>query len=584
MKDTPLNVVFLGVDALRPDRLSLFGYDRPTSPTLDRLAESSLVCERAFSLAPFTQPASIQTMTSSRPFSFGGYDTGAFGRPDTLFKRFHQAGYRTHAISPLHWVNRYFGYGEGLDVEVQLFTLNTIAGVVLATTRSTLEAYAGGEISADKMLAIVGPPLEKLFGDCGDYCRYRISHEKEFAADFPDSLLVNAHYDFDKVQRVVARHKSAFEADRLGYIETHLARLPVPRAHEWLGRDWYYCRKPGKLVSEAVHRMVNGALKPFNPALALARQNRFKSYVDAGAIADKVIATIRNRDAEKPFFLWAHFMDTHLPYVSGRGQRWWKETPRYLRALGHSESINPARTFDSKRPGTPSEWEEFGALYDAAILWTDAQIGRIVSALEDEGMMDNTLLVIAGDHGEELGEHGNLSHYFLPYEHSIRTPLIFHRGGTTGATIGGFVTLMDIAPSMTAMAGIDPVPEWEGLPVQDSAIGKRRHILAETFYGGNCAFDDRPLYFGLRTDSHKFIWKEYRDPKDWQSLDGHELYDLRSDPDEQENLYRPDHPLLPEFNRIIAQRMAEIPEVTQARIDAAFGDDLADPARRQVLA
>ena len=65
------NVLFLSVDALRPDRMSLHGYDRPTTPTLDRLAENAIVCDENTSLTAFTQPALPSMLTSSMPLSYG---------------------------------------------------------------------------------------------------------------------------------------------------------------------------------------------------------------------------------------------------------------------------------------------------------------------------------------------------------------------------------------------------------------------------------------------------------------------------------------------------------------------------------
>ncbi len=568
-----MNVIMLGVDALRRDRTSVYGYDRPTTPTLERLAESAVLCRNAFSLAPFTQPASVQVFTSSRPLSYGGYDLGAIGRPPTVFKQFNASGYSTVGISTLHWVNRYFGYGDGLDFELQLFTLNTVAGVAIATTRNSIDGFNRGQIAAEDMLAVVVPVFTKLFRDCDDYCRERIERASELERDFPDSLLVNARYDFAKVCKVVARHRLEFERDPLAYMRKHLSR--IPQTHEWLGREWYYCRSPGKLVSEAWVRATNRLIRPFDPSLAIVRQNRFKQYADAESVAHKVIDRITNRDPDKPLFLWAQFMDTHLPYVSGRGRKWWRETRDYLEAVGHDRQVDPARSFMPEKPGDAAGWTELSHLYDAAVRWTDDQIGRIVDAVARLGIADETLIVVFGDHGEELGEHGNHSHYFLPYDHNIRIPMLFHRPGLGRQEITGPVSLVDVAPTLARMAGIDRAPDWEGSDVVSPEVADRDHMVMETFYGGNCLFDDRPLYLAVRTEQYKYFWKEYRDHNDWQSADGNELYDLRDDPREVNNLYRPDHPLIEGFETIIGRRLAELPEIDDDRLRRVMGDRVA---------
>lgn len=572
MKARP-NVIFLGADAVRADHTSLCGYDRQTTPCLDRLAAESLVCENAFSLAPFTQPASVQTFTSSRPLSYGGYDMGATGRPPTLFRHFSDAGYKTYALSTLHWVNRYFGYGDGLDVEYQLYTLNTVAGVAVAITRNSIAGYTDGSIPEDEMLSVVEPVFSKMFADCIDYCECRLESAAEYREFFGHSLLVNAEYDFHKVRRILERHAASFADDPAAYIRQWFQT--IPRSHEWLGREWYYCRKPSKLAGEALVRGRNAIRKRLDPDSAMVQSNRYKQYVDAPSLGDKVIDLLKNHDREQPLFLWAHFMDTHLPYVSGTGPKWWRETAGYLSATGHDPTISPAVSFRSTLPADKAEWDELSALYDASIRGVDEQIGRIADAVDALGMGDNTIIAFCGDHGEELGEHGNHSHYFLPYEHNIGIPMLYRVPGQTGTRIDGLTSLLDVAPTISALAGLPSDPAWEGLPVTDKGVDERDHVIVECFYGGNCLFKDRPIYAGVRSRTHKYFWKEFRDPNDWQSRDGDELYELADDRDEQNNLYRADHPILPEMQLHIARRLAELPEVSHERIVRAFGETIA---------
>ena len=573
---SPPNVIFLGADAVRADRTSLCGYTRPTTPFLERMADRSIVCSNAFSLAPFTQPASVQTFTSSRPLSYGGYDRGAVGRPATMFRHFKEAGYQTVALSTLHWVNRYFGYGDGLDTEYQLFTLNTVTGVAVAITRNSIAGYMAGDIPERDMLTIVEPVFSKMFVDCLDYCEGRLATDTEFRQDFEHSLLINAEYDFHQVAKILRRHQLSFADDSASYIRKWFQT--IPRAHEWLGREWYYSRKPSKLASELVVRGGNALLRRIDSDRALIRANRFKQYVDAPSIANKVVKILEDHDQDRPLFLWAHFMDTHLPYVSGAGKKWWLETASYLQALGHDSTTHPAVAFRPGLPGNRAEWDQLSALYDASVRGVDEQVERIVTAVDQLGMGDNTIIAFCGDHGEELGEHGNHSLYFLPYEHNIRIPLIFRAPGMEKTAVDGLTSLLDVAPTLAGLADIPSAADWEGASVTDGAVAQRDHLIVECFYGGNCLFENRPIYAGVRTKTHKYFWKEYRDPKDWQSREGDELYDLTIDPDEQNNLYRPDHPLLPEMQQYIAQRLASLPEVGRDRIVRAFGETVAAAA------
>ena len=577
MTGAPLNVLLLTVDAWRADRLSLYGYGRPTTPVLDRFAANATVCERAFSLGSFTQVACIQLFTSSRPMSYGGYDRGAAGRPDTLFKRFHDAGYRTWGLSTIHWVSPYYGYTEGLDEEIGVFHLNTLVGMAITNLRDTMRVYHEEKISAEDMLSTAVPVIRRLFGNVDDYCDRARENGPAYAADFPDSKVVHDGYDEGKVKRVVARHRAAFEADALAYVHEHLD--PFPDANGWMVADWYYSRTPAKLIREAAFRLTNRLLGFVDPRRAALRANRIRLAVDAHAIARKVTRQLHNRDPDRPFFIWAHFKDTHRPYVSGPGRQWYKHTPAYLDALGYARDLDPAAVFRTESPRTEEQWATASALYDAALRSTDEAMGRILDAVEGLGLGDNTVVCICGDHGEEIGEHGDYGHRCMPYEHNVRIPMLFRRGREAGKRIDSLVTALDWAPTIAGLAGVDPAPGWEGRPVTSDDAARRDHVLLETFCRGDCIFEHRPLYMSVRTRRHKYIWKEYRDPFDTFSPDGHELYDLDADPGERNNLYRPDHPVVADLNPVIVARLREIPEISPARIDAAFA-----PARPQPVA
>jgi arylsulfatase A-like enzyme len=560
----------LTVDALRADRTSLYGYHRPTTPTLERLAKDAIVCDWAFSLGTFTQSAAVQLFTSTAPLSYGGFDAGAVGRPDTLFRHFQKNGYRTTAISTLHWVNSFFGYGGGLDAEHQLFVPNTLVGVAIAMMRNSLTGYQEGTIRHDEMMAVVAPAVAKLFDDADAYFSTRLERRDAHARDYPHSLFVNEDYDPIRIKRLIRRHREEFTADPARYVERHLARVPAPS--EWLAREWRLCRPLRRLVGEAAFRLVNHAVRMVNPSLASARAARFRQYVDAGALADKTIAELREAPRDMPFLIWCHFMDTHVPYVSGHGRKWYRQTSDYLERLGYPGTKDAALVFRDPRSQQPDIQKKSAALYDAAVHWTDEQIGRIIDALDEMDLAEDTIVMVCGDHGEELGDHGDLGHYFLLYEHNLRVPMIFRRKGMQPKRLSGLNTIQDVGPTLAKMAGLPPATGWVGAPADSQNAAGRENIVMETFYGGNCLFEHRPLYFAARSHTHKLIWSEARDPADNFSPDGPQLFDLTADLGEQRNIYAPGHSVLPPLEAAIARRMAEIPEISEERIVAGFGE------------
>ena len=562
------NVLFLSVDALRSDRTSLHGYKRPTTPVLERLAKNSLVCDQAVSLAAFTQASFPALLTSSRPLSYGGFDNGGYGRPKTVFQVFSESGYDVSLLCSFKWISRFFGYTEGIDRETHLFGPNDLVGAAVNRMKSSLLGYHAGTVSSHDMLAVAEPVINGLFDQLDGFCIERMQQFSADRADFGNTSLIRAGYNFKAIRKIVSKNRREFQRDPAAYVDRHL--YYVPKSHQWISKQWSYKRHLSALLEHGLIKATNMFIRPFNDGLALLRKNRFKQFVDGAALANRVIRTFSEHSSDKPFFIWTHFLDTHVPYLPGNGPRWYECAGRYLKKLNYSDTINPATALRGA-PKTDKGWQEWGALYDAAVLYVDEQIGRILDALKEQGLSENTLVVICGDHGEELGEHGNISHYFRLHENNVRVPMLFFVPGAEEKRIDSLVSLLDLAPTLAELCNISPAPEWEGLPVTFPAVKDRRHMVLETFYGGNCLFDKRPLYMAVRTHKWKYLWKEYMDPDDTFGPDGNELYDLETDPLEQKNLYYPDHPVVDELNATIALRLEEIHEIPRDRIDAAFG-------------
>ena len=559
------NILFLTADALRADRMSLHGYNRATTPNLEKLAARAMVFDEAVSLASFTQSSYPSILTSSRPLSFGGYDHGAFGRPATVFENFHDAGYETYALSTFQWVSRIAGYDRGIDHEINLFVLNTLVGVASVILRNHIERFRDGVISAEELVREAEPHLMRLFDVIEHYVEnIRTQSRRD---EFRYSRLRRDSYDYNRVQRISHAHKAAFMADKVGYVEKHF--LQPFQAHEWLGKEWRLARKVDGLVREASGRAVNRTLASISPSRASVRAMATKRYVDGGALADRVIRAMKEHDSDKPFMIWTHFLDTHVPYCPGRAGKWYREAGQYLAALGYDSTLDPAIAV-SGRPQTADQWEAWSAFYDATVLYVDEQIGRIVDSLDEMGLAEETLIVFCADHGEELGDHGDISHHFRLYSHNVRVPLMFAGAGVKHGRSDALATLIDILPSMTEIVGTVPYSGWEGKSVFSPDVAARSNVVLESFHGGSCAFDHKPAYMAARDRRFNFLWKEFRDPNDKFSLDGPELYDTVADPEEKQNIYNPSHPSLPEFEQAIFKRLTEIPEFKKNRFDGKF--------------
>lgn len=208
----------------------------------------------------------------------------------------------------------------------------------------------------------------------------------------------------------------------------------------------------------------------------------------ASAVVDDALGWLGSLN-RSPFFAWIHLFDTHRPY----------DLPDEFKD----------RHFDP---------------YLAAIAYEDEQVGRLLAHLETRNLLSDTLIVVAGDHGESLGDHGEESHGIFLYQEALRVPLIVHGGGLAPRRIMSVARLVDVMPTVLDLFDI-PIPKTDGVSlvkIEAEPATSSREVYAEAMY---------PLRFGwaqlrsLRADRFKFI--EAPRP---------ELYDLDADPSEQRNI------------------------------------------------
>jgi arylsulfatase A-like enzyme/Tfp pilus assembly protein PilF len=243
---------------------------------------------------------------------------------------------------------------------------------------------------------------------------------------------------------------------------------------------------------------------------------------------------------QQPFFLWVHLYDPHAPY----------NPPAEFVRSSRSSASGGAHATDDRRAMSVQ------ALYDGEVAYADSELARLFAWLRDRGRLARTLVVVAGDHGEGLGDHGEQTHGMLVYDSTLRVPLIIVGPGVASGVRDTAVSLADIAPSILHAAGIAPPSPMQGSDLiakvgAKTADRDRADLYAETRYPLVAGWS--PL--GALTDGR---WKAIR------AGASTELYDLGSDPRETHDLAS--------AQQATASAMA-------ARIDAIGAHGGATPAR-----
>ena len=216
---------------------------------------------------------------------------------------------------------------------------------------------------------------------------------------------------------------------------------------------------------------------------------------------------------------------------------------RWIEGIGDSRFFLWAHLYDPHRPYDPPEpfRSRYTDPYLAEIAFADAQIGRLLEALERRKLLDRTIVVVAADHGESLGDHGERDHGIFVYESVLRVPLIIRGPGISPRRVADVVRLVDVMPTVLDLLGV-PRPPLDGMSLVAALHGDPQHVELDAY-----SESQYPLRFGwsplraLRAGRYKMI-----------DAPRPELYDLDRDPFEERNLYAERR----DVARAFAQRLA----------------------------
>ena len=220
------------------------------------------------------------------------------------------------------------------------------------------------------------------------------------------------------------------------------------------------------------------------------------------------------------------YRDVSLPGWKKNDPRYYDQLPEFLRG-----DYEGRKRWDLRFPN-PEKWEDSVKRYYRLVSGVDAQVGRMLAALERSGAGDNTVVIFTSDNGFYLGERG-LAGKWLMHEESIRTPLIIRdpRLASRAGTTRDEMTLnIDIAPTMLEMAGL-PIPEAvNGRGLASLVGGETPPWREEWFYEHLFEHGTIPKTEGVRGHRWKYCSFIEAEPS------YEELYDLETDSEEEHNL------------------------------------------------
>lgn len=260
---------------------------------------------------------------------------------------------------------------------------------------------------------------------------------------------------------------------------------------------------------------------------------------------------MEHRNEQRPFFAFINYADVHSPYRPPRLYRdmylgevmdWpGAEIPNRVQRV----SDQPLEHISGRVSLGPQDLEILRALYDGGVRYLDAKIGELLGALEREKLLDQTLVIITSDHGDNLGEHGLVGHMLCLYDTLLHVPLIMYypRHLPAGLRVSGQVQLVDLFPTVLDLIGIEDadlrasvqgkslLPCLEGIQHRMHAVAEYDRpnilqVLDKEYPEFDYSAFDRELK-AIRLDGFKYIW----------ASDGRcELYNIVQDPGESQDL------------------------------------------------
>lgn len=513
------NVLFIAVDDLRPE-FGAYGAPHVHSPHLDRLARSGVTFLRAYCQQAVCSPSRSSVLTGARPDTTRVYDLNTHFRTAlpqvvTLGEHFKNHGYFVQGVGKI--------YHPGFD---DTPTWSVPWHTPTAPTYALPESEPASNEPASNEPASNEPAGQK--------------NDPDQPAGPSDA---GAPTGAPPAADPAPQAGSPAQPRRAGPPGRARRRRAANAASPQQSANTPTANTPGANTPKK-----NANRRPNAKGLAFEAADVPDHTFRDARVADAAIRILEQRgDQAQPFFLAVGFAKPHLPFVAPR--RYWDLYPPGELALAPNPfrpegappyAIGPGGELHAYR-GIPREIPDELARqlkhgYYAALSYMDAQLGRVLDALDRLGLRENTLIVLWGDHGWKLGEHAAWCKH-SNCENDTRVPLLVSGPGVKhpGVQTSGLVELVDLYPSLCDLAGL-PLPEhlegtsFRGLLDQPNREWKRAALsqYPRTHAG------EALMGYSLRTATHRFTaWVRRNRPEEIVAV---ELYDHTVDPQENTNL------------------------------------------------
>ena len=300
-----------------------------------------------------------------------------------------------------------------------------------------------------------------------------------------------------------------------------------------------------KLIMMLNNRRIQSILRRF-----YYRLSEFQiPYIEGSELNKHVIKWI-TENKKKRFFLWMHYMDPHRPYVPPPPNLQYFSTRKeaFLFDVFMDSKIGQANI-------SKEELDKLRGLYEGEVRYVDNCIGMLIGFLKNEGLLEDSLLILNADHGEAFLEHNRLTHAFdIAYNEVIHVPLIIYGLTDHSKVSDDYVQLLDVPPTILDATGIGKPDDFIG----DSLVSTRERHKNSGFIFSESA---KPDLINLRYDTSKIVVSCIAD--EWKLIINElwrttELYNLKEDFYEEKNLATIERKICKELTSLIQEHLSAV--------------------------
>ena len=299
------------------------------------------------------------------------------------------------------------------------------------------------------------------------------------------------------------------------------------------------------------------------------------AYPD-GALAEEVVRRLQSakNQPNQPFFMAVGFVKPHLPFVAPK-KYWDKFDPQQLPLAEWQELPKQAPPFATQNSGELRQYRDMpeqGAIdsatqrqlihgYYAAASYMDAQVGKVIAELDRLELDRNTIIVLWGDHGWHLGDHGMWCKH-TNYEQATHIPfMIAAPGKAKAARLKGLVESVDLYPTLCELAGIEVKAALDGQSLAGNLVDPARSTKPFVLHAYPRSPTGRGQLIGRAVRTERYRLVEWKKPNGDSHTAELELYDYESDPLEKENLASAQPEVVKKLREFLAAQPEARPQI-----------------------